>query len=47
MSLRIFIPRDSGALCVGADQVAVAFSKAFEQRGLDIEIVRTASIPKC
>jgi formate dehydrogenase iron-sulfur subunit len=43
MRARIFIPRDSGALCVGADQVAAAFSKAIEQRGLDVEIVRPGS----
>jgi formate dehydrogenase iron-sulfur subunit len=43
MSTRIYISRDSGALCVGADEVAKAFSKAAEKRGLDIEIVRTGS----
>jgi formate dehydrogenase iron-sulfur subunit len=43
MSGRIFISRDSGALCVGADEVARAFYKAFERRGLDVEIVRTGS----
>lgn len=43
MSARIFISRDSGALCVGAEDVAHAFRKAFEKRGLDVEIVRTGS----
>ena len=43
MSARIFISRDSGALCVGAEEVARAFYKAFEMRGLDVEIVRTGS----
>jgi formate dehydrogenase iron-sulfur subunit len=43
MSSRIFISRDSGALCVGADELARAFHMAFEQRGLDVEIVRTGS----
>jgi formate dehydrogenase iron-sulfur subunit len=43
MSARIFISRDSGALCVGADEVARAFYKSFEKRGFDVEIVRTGS----
>ena len=43
MNACIFISRDSGALCVGADEVAHAFREAFEKRGLDIEIVRTGS----
>ena len=43
MSARIFISRDSGALCVGAEEVATAFRKAFEKRGLEVEIVRTGS----
>ena len=30
VSARIFISRDSGALCVGAEEVARAFHKAFE-----------------
>ena len=43
MSARIFISRDSGALCVGAEQLATAFRKTFEKRGLEVEIVRTGS----
>ncbi len=43
MSARIYISRDSGALCVGAEEVATAFRKAAEKRGLDVEIVRTGS----
>ncbi len=43
MSARIYISRDSGALCVGAEDVATAFRKALEKRGLDVEIVRTGS----
>ncbi len=43
MRARIFISRDSGALCVGAEEVATAFRKAFEKRKLDVEIVRTGS----
>ena len=43
MRKRVFISRDSGALCVGADQIARALFKAIERRGLDVEIVRTGS----
>ena len=43
MKARVFISRDSGALCVGADEVAGALFKATEKRGLDVEIVRTGS----
>jgi formate dehydrogenase iron-sulfur subunit len=43
MSQRIFIPRDAGAVAVGADEVALAFEKAAVQRGITIEIVRTGS----
>jgi formate dehydrogenase iron-sulfur subunit len=43
MSIRIYISRDSGALCVGAQEVAMQFFKLAEQKGLDIEIVRTGS----
>jgi len=43
VTARIFISRDSGALCVGAEAVATTFRKAFEKRGLNVEIVRTGS----
>jgi formate dehydrogenase iron-sulfur subunit len=43
MSIRIYISRDSGALCVGAQEVATQFFKLAEQRGIDVEIVRTGS----
>jgi formate dehydrogenase iron-sulfur subunit len=43
MTLRIFIPRDAGALAVGADEVALALAHAAAHRGLAIEIVRTGS----
>ncbi|MEZ5829257.1 MAG: NADH-quinone oxidoreductase subunit NuoF [Hyphomicrobiales bacterium] len=43
MTRRIYISRDSGALCVGAEAVAKAFSKEAKERGLDVEIVRTGS----
>ena len=43
MSVRVFIPRDAGALCVGAEEVAIALHKAAETRGFPIEIVRNGS----
>jgi formate dehydrogenase iron-sulfur subunit len=43
MSLRLYIPCDSGALAVGADDVAAAFSAAGNRRNLAVEIVRTGS----
>jgi formate dehydrogenase iron-sulfur subunit len=43
MSLRIFIPRDAGAVAVGADEVALALEQAAGKRGTAIEIVRTGS----
>ncbi|MGY2987233.1 formate dehydrogenase beta subunit [Bradyrhizobium sp. USDA 4508] len=43
MTMRIFIPRDAGAVAVGADDVALAFEQAAAARGMPIEIVRTGS----
>ena len=43
MTTRIFISRDSGALCVGAEEVATALAKAAGLRGLAVDIVRTGS----
>ena len=43
MSARIYISRDAGALCVGAEEVATAFAKEAERKGLALEIVRTGS----
>jgi formate dehydrogenase iron-sulfur subunit len=43
MSARIFIPRDSAALSVGAEAVAGAFRVEAAARGETIEIVRTGS----
>ncbi len=40
---RIFISRDSGALCVGAEAVAKKFRDEAKDRSLDVEIVRTGS----
>src|SRR5437879_6540470 len=43
MSLRLFIPIDSGALAVGAEEVAAAFVAAGNKRNLTLDIVRTGS----
>jgi formate dehydrogenase iron-sulfur subunit len=43
MTLRVFIPRDAGAVAVGADEVALAFERAAATRSVMLEIVRTGS----
>ncbi len=43
MSTKIYIPCDSGALAVGADEVAAAFEAAARRREIALEIVRTGS----
>ena len=43
MSTRIYIPRDSSAVSMGADEVARAFAREAPQLGVDIHIVRNGS----
>ncbi|MDD2918386.1 formate dehydrogenase beta subunit [Rhodoferax sp.] len=43
MSIKIFVPCDSVALALGANEVAVALGLQARQRGLDIELVRNSS----
>jgi formate dehydrogenase iron-sulfur subunit len=43
MSIRIFVPRDSTALALGADTVAAAIMTQAKQRGLDVQLVRNGS----
>jgi len=43
MTVRIFVPRDSGAMALGAGKVAAAIGHEIEARGLDAEIVRNGS----
>lgn len=43
MSVKIFIPADSGALAVGANRLAGAMAEAIQARALDAEIVRNGS----
>jgi formate dehydrogenase iron-sulfur subunit len=43
MSARIYVPRDAGALAVGADEAAAALVAAATKRNLPLDIVRTGS----
>ena len=43
MSVRVFVPGDTAAVAVGADDVASSLAKAAQQAGLDIEIIRNGS----
>jgi formate dehydrogenase iron-sulfur subunit len=42
-AVKIFVPRDSAALAVGADEVAAALVSECERRGFAIELVRNGS----
>ena len=41
--IRLFVPRDSAAVAVGADRVALALADEAARRGLAVEIIRTGS----
>ena len=43
MTTRVFVPRDSAARSVGADEVAERITAVATARGLDVEVVRTGS----
>ena len=43
MKTTIYVPGDSGALALGADEVAKALATAFASRNLDVRIVRNGS----
>jgi formate dehydrogenase iron-sulfur subunit len=43
VTVTIYIPRDSGALALGAEKVAKAVAQEIETRGLDAKIVRNGS----
>jgi formate dehydrogenase iron-sulfur subunit len=43
MSITVYVPRDSTALALGANQVAVAIEQQARQRNIDIRIVRNGS----
>lgn len=42
-TIKIYVPRDSAALALGADAVAAAIATQVRQHGLDIELVRNGS----
>jgi formate dehydrogenase iron-sulfur subunit len=42
-AVRLFVPRDAGALAVGAEAVAVALLAGAARRGVAVELVRTGS----
>ncbi len=43
MSVTVYVPRDAGALSLGAEAVAAAVSTEAQQRGLDVHLVRNGS----
>ncbi|HTW38983.1 MAG TPA: NADH-ubiquinone oxidoreductase-F iron-sulfur binding region domain-containing protein [Steroidobacteraceae bacterium] len=43
MRARVFVPRDSGALSLGAEAVARAIARHAESRGAEVEVVRNGS----
>lgn len=43
MNMRIFVPRDTGAIACGADAVAEAIRAEAGKRGIDIELLRNGS----
>ena len=43
MTVTVFVPRDSAARSVGADEVADRISLAAQDRGVDVRIVRNGS----
>lgn len=43
MSTRIYVPGDSAALALGANEVAAAITAEAEQRGLTLELIRNGS----
>lgn len=43
MSARLYIPRDAGAVAVGADDLATTFEAQARKRNIDLQIIRTGS----
>ena len=43
MSVKVFVPRDSTALALGADETAQAILAEAKRRGVEIELVRNGS----
>lgn len=47
MSVRIYVPSDSSAVAVGADEVAQAIAGEAQRRGIAIELIRNGSRGMC
>ena len=43
MTMRLFVPNDTSACSLGADEVAAALAAEATARGIDIELVRNGS----
>jgi len=43
MTIEIYIPRDSSALSMGAEKVALAIGNEAKRRGIDVHIIRNGS----
>ena len=43
ISTKVYIPRDSSSLSMGAEKVAVAIALEAKKRGLNIEVIRNGS----
>ncbi|NDE35287.1 MAG: formate dehydrogenase, partial [Gammaproteobacteria bacterium] len=41
--IKIFVPRDSSAIGLGADEVALAIQAEAKKRQMDIELIRNGS----
>ena len=46
-AVKIYVPRETTAVSVGADDVALAIARAAKSRGAEIEIVRNGSWGAC
>ena len=46
-AVRIYVPRETTAVSVGADEVAVAIAREAKRRGMEIELVRNGSWGAC
>ncbi len=43
MTVKIYVPLDSGSVALGADEVATAIAATAAKRGEDVQIVRNGS----
>lgn len=43
MTTKVYVPRDSSALSMGAEKVAIAIAQEAKKRGLDVTIIRNGS----